>query len=152
MAGNLVLLDSNILIRWIQPRDPAFASIETSIQMLVSSGAVLCYTSQNIGEFWNVLTRPVDRNGYGLIPVEADERTKMVEETFKLLTDIPVIHEEWRRILVKYRISGVQVHDARLAAAMLVHGVRRVLTLNKTDFSRFDFIETVLPQDLVSSR
>jgi hypothetical protein len=31
---------------------------------------------------------------------------------------------------------GVQVHDARLVAAMKVHGVTRILTINIRDFSR----------------
>ena len=35
---------------------------------------VLCYTSQNVGEFWNACTRPLDRNGYGLSPKETDRR------------------------------------------------------------------------------
>ena len=26
-------------------------------------GAVFCYTSQNVAEFWNTCTRPLDRNG-----------------------------------------------------------------------------------------
>jgi predicted nucleic acid-binding protein len=49
---------------------------------------------------------------------------------------------------VDYRVSGVQVHDARLVAAMRVHGVRRILTFNTKDFARFDDIEAVHPADL----
>lgn len=151
MAAELVLVDSNILIRWLQPRDPVFAIVEASITQLAKSGAVLCYTSQNLGEFWNVLTRPVSRNGYGLSPVEADRQARQVEMRFRLLADGPSVHEEWRRLLVVYGVSGVQVHDARLAAAMRVHGVRRILTLNKSDFARFDGIEAVQPGDLLTA-
>jgi hypothetical protein len=48
---------------------------------------VLCYTSQNVGEFWNVCTRPVDRNGYGLSPQETDRLAKTFEEKPRLLPD-----------------------------------------------------------------
>lgn len=149
MAGELVLVDSNVLIRWLQPRDPAFPAIEASLAQLARSGAVLCYTSQNLGEFWNVLTRPVERNGYGLTPEEADRQARLVEARFRLLPDSLAVHEEWRRLLVARGISGVQVHDARLAASMRVHGAGRILTLNKSDFARFGGISAVLPDDVV---
>jgi predicted nucleic acid-binding protein len=148
MAGELVLVDSNILIRWLQPRDPAFTAIESAIAYLAQSSAVLCYTSQNLGEFWNVLTRPASRNGYGLSPDEADRQARLVEANFRLLADNLSVHEEWRRLLVAHGVSGVQVHDARLVAAMRVYGVRRILTLNKNDFVRFENIEAVLPAEL----
>jgi hypothetical protein len=49
-------------------------------------------------------------------------------------------------MVVHYHIAGVQVHDARLAAAMRVHGVSHILTLNLTDFIRFaDLIAVVHP-------
>jgi hypothetical protein len=35
---------------------------------------------------------------------------------------------------------------------MLVHGVRRILTLNKSDFARFDGIEAQLPEDILQAR
>ena len=33
------------------------------------------------------------------------------------------VHDEWRRLIVAYSVEGVSVHDARLVAAMVVHGV-----------------------------
>jgi predicted nucleic acid-binding protein len=44
-------------------------------------------------------------------------------------------------------VSGVQVHDARLAAAMYVHGVTYILTLNVADFSRFAGLTPLHPQN-----
>jgi predicted nucleic acid-binding protein len=60
-----------------------------------------------------------------------------------LLPDIPAIHEEWRKLLVMHNVSGVQVHDARLVAAMRVYGVKRILTFNHRDFARYADIEAV---------
>ena len=42
----------------------------------------------------------------------------------------------------------VQVHDARLAACMYVHGVSHILTLNVTDFVRFTSVTAVYPSDV----
>ncbi|MGO9318158.1 MAG: type II toxin-antitoxin system VapC family toxin [Terracidiphilus sp.] len=150
MAGELYLLDSNILIRWVQHESPDFRTVDASIKQLARSGAVPCYTSQNLGEFWNVLTRPANRNGYGFSPEQADIRARDVEANLRLLPDSPAVHKEWRRLLVDYRVSGVQVHDVRLVAAMRIHGVKRILTFNVKDYARFDSIEAVHPVDLSS--
>jgi len=148
MAGELYLIDSNVLIRWVQPGDPGFAVAEASIESLERTRDVACYVSQNLGELWNALTRPANRNGYGLLPNDADVLASIMEARFRLLPDSPAVHDEWRRLLVEYRVSGVQVHDARLVAAMNVHGVKRILTFNTRDFARFTGIEAVHPADL----
>ena len=148
MAGELYLIDSNVLIRWVQPGDPSFSVCSASVQHLERSGDSACYVSQNIGEFWNALTRPANRNGYGVTPEAADTMTSIVERSFRLLPDDLAVHETWRRLLVTHRVSGTQVHDARLVAAMKVHSVSRILTFNTRDFARFKEIEAVHPADL----
>jgi len=142
-----LLVDSNVLLRWAQRSDPAYLAVRQAFDLLVRSGTVLYYTSQNLAEFWNTLTRPSDRNGDGLTPVEANALAEEVEAEFRLLPDSILVHQEWRRMLVDYGLSGAQVHDARLAAAMRVHGVKRILTFNARDFRRF----AVTPQDLIAS-
>jgi len=148
MAGDPWLIDSNVLIRWVQTGDPGFPAVDAAFDRLTLREADLCYTSQNLGEFWNAMTRPANRNGYGLSPVEANRCAVSLESRLRLLPDIPAVHTEWRRLLVDYRVSGVQVHDARLVAAMRVHGVRLILTFNAQDFTRFDGIEAIHPQHM----
>jgi len=149
MAGELCLLDSNVLIRWVQPRSPEYPAVHASIETLARRNVVLCYTSQNLGEFWNTCTRPAARNGFGMSPEDADVKAKFIETRVRLLPDSETIHNEWRRLLVAHGISGVQVHDARLAAAMYIHGVKRILTYNTKDFRRFTGIEALDPAALV---
>jgi len=148
MPGRPYLIDSNILIRWVQPEHPDFQAVRQAIQHLEDSEDTPCYTSQNIGEFWNVLTRPSDRNGYGLSPEGALIRTEMLEAKFSLLPDSIAVHTEWRKLLVSHNVSGIQVHDARLVAAMRIHRVKRILTFNTRDFVRFTDIEAIHPADL----
>jgi predicted nucleic acid-binding protein len=146
MAGTPYLLDSNILLRWVKPDHHDHPMIVVAIESILRRGGVLCYTSQNLGEFWNTCTRPLERNGYALSSQETDRRAKFFEEKLRLLPDSLAVHEQWRRLLVTYGVSGVQVHDARLAAAMLVHGVKRILTFNDRDFARYADIETIHPR------
>jgi predicted nucleic acid-binding protein len=144
----LVLFDSNVLLRWHEPDHQDEVLVESAVDRLLLSGGEPCYTSQNLGEMWNVLTRPIERNGFGLTPAQCDRRARAIEARIILLPDSLAIHLEWRRLLVLHSISGVQVHDARLVAAMHVHGVKRILTFNTRDFARFADIEAVHPADL----
>ena len=152
MAGTRYLIDSNILIRWVQPSDPDYPIVESALEALAKQRAVLCYTSQNVAEFWNACTRPADRNGYGLSPQEADQRARLFELRLQLLVDNLTVHREWRRLIVTHNVSGVRVHDARLVAAMRVHSVKRILTFNEKDFARFVEIEALHPAAISAGR
>ena len=92
---------------------------------------------QNFAEFWNVSTRPAERNGFGHTPVETGELLQDLEEAFSLLPDSADVYREWRQLALEYEVSGVQVHDARLVASMIVHNVTHILTFNVTDFERY---------------
>lgn len=151
MGETLYLVDSNILIRWVQPDDSDYPTVEAALASLVRSDAVLCYTSQNLAEFWNASTRPASRNGYGLSPEETDRRARLFESRLRLLPDSLAVHEEWRKLLVDYAVSGVQVHDTHLVALMRVHGVKRILTFNTKDFARFGGIEPLHPGEIAAS-
>ena len=66
MAAPAHLLDSNILLRISRRDDPDHAIVDAALATLTEAGAVLYYTHQNMAEFWNVATRPVNQNGFGL--------------------------------------------------------------------------------------
>src|SRR5437667_6062087 len=50
-----------------------------------------------------------------------DRLARAIEGTMTLLQDNEKIYPEWRRLVMRKSVRGVQVHDARLAAAMRVH-------------------------------
>ncbi len=115
------LADSNILLRVSQTSDRHYFVVRRSLEMLWSRDDELCYTSQNLAEFWNVCTRPVTaREGFGLSVPETDKRAKLIESRFTFLPDNKKVHDEWRRLIVAYSVEGVSVHDARLVAAIEV--------------------------------
>ena len=142
------LLDSNILLRMSKSDDPQRRTIETALHVLTARGARLCYTSQTLGEFWNVATRQVGQNGFGLSVPETDRLARVIERDFEFLADSSEVHDRWRELLVVHEIKGVQVHDARLAASMYVHNVLRLLTLNVRDFARFHALRIIRPADV----
>src|SRR5258706_2931073 len=85
MAGTPYLVDSNILLWWVNPDHNDYPLVVSAIDAILRRNDVLCYTSQNVGEFWNTCTRPLDRNGYALSPQETDRRAKNFEEKIPLL-------------------------------------------------------------------
>jgi hypothetical protein len=93
-------------------------NVDTALARLAEQRAVLYYTQQNIAELWNAMTRPTLRNGLGMSIAETELEVRAIESGMSLLPDGEEVYREWRRLVVQYGVAGVQVHDARLAAAM----------------------------------
>src|SRR5438270_4169742 len=142
------LVDTNILLRLAKQEDPNYSTIQSAIESLTERGTQLCYIAQNIIEFWNVCTRPATHNGLGLSIPETDSRVRAIERTMTLLPDHEQIYKVWRQLVIGNNVKGVQVHDARLAAAMQVHGVTHILTLNQPDFARYTRVTVVHPMSV----
>ncbi len=142
----LYIADTNVLLRFISPSDPNHILVRDAIYSLLLKGEEVCYTSQNLGEFWNVCTRPTTaRSGFGLSIEETNQRAQVIERYFTFLPDSEAVHTEWRRLVVDYRVCGVKVHDTRIVAAMYVHGVNHIITFNTDDFTRYSKITAVHP-------
>ena len=133
----IYLVDTNVLLRFADRSYLCYLRVRAAVRTLRAAGHRLRATPQNCVEFWNVATRPADRNGLGLEPADADRLLRLVERLFPVLPDVPAVYPQWRQIVVAFGVSGVQVHDARLVAAMTVHGVSHILTFNVADFVRY---------------
>ena len=46
----------------------------------------------------------------------------MIERLIQVRPDSDAVFREWKRLIVAHSVKGVQVHDARLVAAMAVYG------------------------------
>jgi predicted nucleic acid-binding protein len=144
-----VLVDTNILLRRVQPDHPHHGVAIESVARLLAAGEPVHFTWQNISEFWNVMTRPITVNGLGFSPAFAMNEVGKIERVLILLPDSPAAYEEWKRLVATYAVLGTKVHDARLVALMNVHGIRRLLTFNTDDFSRFE-IEAIHPSAVIA--
>lgn len=131
------LVDTNVVLRFINQTDPQHALMRSAIHTLLAADHEVCLVAQNCIEFWNVTTRPVARNGYGLSITAADASLRALERLFLLLPEQPTIYSAWRDLVTQFGVAGVQVHDARLVAAMRVHTVTHILTANVDDFARY---------------
>lgn len=64
--------------------------------------------------------------------------------TLRVLAETDAYWPELRKALVAGRIAGPVVHDARIAALCLAHGVRELWTHDR-DFGRFTALTTRNP-------
>ena len=148
----LVLADTNILLRLLATTDPQHALVRQAVRAIRTRGDKLLAAPQIAAEFWNVCTRPATaRGGFGLTIPEADRRLRIIERIFPIRSDHPGAYPIWRALVVAHAVSGVQVHDARLVAFMLAHGVSHILTFNGPDFARFPGITPIAPASLAPS-
>lgn len=143
-----VLLDTNILLRLLQPHSLQAPIAERALNALRSRNEALQITAQNIFEFWAVATRPMEENGLGFTVEQAMAEVATLKRLFILLPEAP-LQREWEQLVITYRVSGKNSHDARLVAAMMVHGTMSILTFNVQDFTRYASITILDPRMIV---
>jgi predicted nucleic acid-binding protein len=140
-----VFIDTNVLLRSADPADPRHDAAVKVIEELIGSGQALVITPQIAAEFWNVATRPVANNGLAMSTEEAREEIVRLEGFFSMLDESVEVYAEWKKLVLSLAVKGVQVHDARIVAAMNVYGVTRLVTFNPSDFKRYSGIQVVTP-------
>jgi predicted nucleic acid-binding protein len=144
-----VLVDTNILLRSVQPNHPLCSQATHAVSKLIRQEGAVFFCSQNIAEFWNVATRPADRNGLGMSPEEVRQEVGNIEKSLTLLPDVPAIYGAWKQIISEHKVRGVKVYDARLVAIMSIYAVEGVLTFNSVDFERFTKVRAIHPSSLL---
>jgi predicted nucleic acid-binding protein len=140
-----VFVDTNVLLRSVQPAHPLHGAAVRAIAASIRDTEPLFITPQIVAEFWNVATRPAEQNGLGWSHQQALDAIVRIEEFFSVLIESADVYAEWKRLVVAHAVTGVQAHDARLVAAMKVHGIKRILTFNTQDFARYPDIEAIRP-------
>jgi predicted nucleic acid-binding protein len=142
------LTDTNILLRLLQPHHPHCLIAERALDVLRARKEILYLAAQNLVELWAVATRPIDQNGLGLTIEQAAKELDQIKRLWLLLPEIPLF-QEWERLVRAHRISGKNTHDARIVAAMHVHGIDSILTFNVNDFARYTDITVIDPATLL---
>ncbi len=82
----LCLVDTNILLRFADRSHPLYPTIRTAVKKLREDGYKLQVASQNCVEFWNVVTRPIEKNGFGLTPEKCRSPVKADRASFSLVS------------------------------------------------------------------
>lgn len=145
-----VLVDTNVLLRSAQPNHPLSRQATQAVSKMIRQGDLVFFCPQNIAEFWNVATRPGDKNGLGFTLEEAMREVDDIETLLTLLPDIPAIYKAWKEIVSRHEVQGVKVHDARLVAIMIVYAVESILTFNDADFKRYSEINAIRPSSILT--
>lgn len=143
-----IQVDTNILLRSAKPSHPTHCLAVNAVKTLLADDKRVCLILQNLIEFWNVATRPVENNGFGWTPSKTDIEVSRLESLLTVLSDSQAIYREWRKVVLDNSVLGKQVHDARIVAAMNVHQVTKLLTFNAKDFKRFQHITLIDPKTL----
>lgn len=146
-----VLVDANILLRSADPTHAQHQLADGATQALGGRGYGLVLVPQVLYEFWVVCTRPVAGNGLGMSATEAEAELIRVTSLFRLFDDTPRVYPEWLSPVTTTPVLGKKAHDARLVAAMRVHGISHILTFNDADFRRFPGITVLTPAGVVGT-
>ena len=141
----MIALDTNLLV-YAHRRESTFHDkARELVTALMSSGANWAIPWPCVHEFYGVVTNP-----------RAFKPASTVAQAGAQLSDwmaspsLVLLHEgasHWatlQRLLVAARIVGGQVHDARIAAICIEHGVREFWSADR-DFNRFPALKVRNP-------
>jgi predicted nucleic acid-binding protein len=144
-----ILVDTNVLIRLRDASSPDHLDCVRCLHPEIIRARGLVIFAQVLIEFWAVATRPKDVNGVGLTAAEADADLSDLLKILPCLGELPDVLSRWRQLVLQFGVLGRQAHDARLVAAMDLHGISTILTLNRADFARYSHIHCLAPSELL---
>ncbi len=138
-----MFLDTNVLVRARFEAAPSHTIARQRMQEAGESGEALRISRQVLREYLATVTRPQPWSPSTNMDT-ALAHIAMLEAAFEMLEDGPRVTEMLATLCRQVPVGGKQIHDANIAAIMLVHGERRLLTFNAQDFRRYgDRIELI---------
>lgn len=146
----LYLLDTNIVLRLANADDVQHELVSEAVVRILAQEQECCLISQVLIEFWVVSTRPVEVNGLGWTASYAEDVITQLLNRFLLLEDRSEIFTLWQQLVSTQNIVGKRAHDARIAAAMLAHGIAHLLTFNVQDFIQVPGIRATAPHSIIA--
>ncbi len=146
-----VLLDTNVLTRSAQPAHPMHEDALEAVRLLKNANEDLCIVPQNLVEFWAVATRPLSANGLEMTTAQAQTELAKIKSFFRLLMDSAGVYDEWEKLVTDHAVSGRNTYDARIVAAMKVHGISHLVSFNDQDFKRYHDITVMTPAEVIQA-
>lgn len=145
-----ILLDTNVLLRFGNRGQPQHQLARDAITGVHEGGHECVLVPQVLYEYWVVATRPPEANGLDMTTSATATAVNEFVSTFGVLRDERGVFHRWQDLVTTHDVKGKLAHDARLVAAMLRHGVTKLLTFNVADFARFTGIEVFTPGEIAS--
>lgn len=78
-------------------------------------------------------------------------RLLAIERICRVHPGTSAAYSEWKRLVSAHSITGVSVHDARIAAQMAVWRIGTIVTMNASDFRRYPGIVVQTPAELLAA-
>lgn len=141
----MIAVDTNVLVYAHRADSPFHGAARRVLTQLVDSGRTWGVPWPCVHEFWAVVTHP----RIYVPPTEPDVAVQALDD----LMDMPGVsllgetQEHWevlRALLARGGVTGPRVHDARIAAICLAHGVQELWTAHR-DFGWFPELTTRNP-------
>lgn len=148
-AGDILFLDTNILLTATDASRTHCDHARMIFQSAVRAGLHLTISGQIIREYLVVATRTLEVNGLGLSREEALFNIGEFRRRAVVLDETEEVSEKLIEIVSALPITGKHIHDANVAATMIVHAVPLLVTENEADYKLFESIETVGPEQLL---
>jgi len=135
-------VDANVLVYAALRDDPRYAVCKTLLQG--GGGGLLSLSPQILAEFYSTVTSP-KRVSAPYSPLEAVEfiETLLAYEHVVVVSIPSDVPGRWMSLLKIKDVRGPQVFDLQIAATMLAHGIKELLTFNGMDFRNITEIHAV---------
>ncbi|MGO8689703.1 MAG: type II toxin-antitoxin system VapC family toxin [Thermoguttaceae bacterium] len=143
-------LDTNVLLRMADRASAQHAAAVATISVVAGRGDELFLAPQVLMEFWSVVTRPLEGNGFAWTAEQARAKVTELLGEFSLLPETPAVFEEWLRLVALRGVTGKKVHDVRLVALMNVHQLKHLITFNTRDFDGYG-IDAASPDEIAGN-
>ena len=123
----MIAIDSHILVYAHRSESPWYAPAADLLERIADSGDRWAIPWPCLYEFYNVVTnprlyRPASTPGQALGQIDA----WMESPNATLLAETQEHWPQLRSLLIGGKVVGPRVHDARIAALCLAHGVRQI--------------------------
>jgi predicted nucleic acid-binding protein len=145
------MLDTNVLLSATDKGRAEHRQAMLVFNDLADRGTTLYTSGQVMREYLAVATRPIGSNGLGLKQADALANARAFRTRTVLLAEDSNVADRLLDLLDETPCGGKQVHDANVVATMLVHGIDRLITINVTDFTRFEDRITVMPRSSITN-
>jgi len=142
MVGEILFADTNIFLT-ATDRSRKNHEIARNLLMEASRGQFhLALSGQVLREYLVVATRPVDVNGLGLSSHSALRNVHVfTNPPFTFCEESEAVSIKLRELAEIKDLTGRRLHDANIAATMLVHGITTIVTQNASDFTQLGEIQ-----------
>ncbi|MDH7504024.1 MAG: PIN domain-containing protein [Verrucomicrobiota bacterium] len=141
----MIAVDSNLLVYSHREDTKFHAEAKELIDALRHESAPWAIPWPCVHEFIGIVTHPSIFKPASTLPLAfAAVEAWLAGGNVHLLAESPGYFEKLRELALAAKLSGPRIHDARIAALCLHHGVRELWTADR-DFSMFPQLKTRNP-------